>query len=176
MDKEKLIDNSWKAKMVENGIYKDSETTPEETVKDLKDLAGIIRDILVNRTDISYIPDLAFPIAKEVLKHYQPKLTEDSVVLSRKEYEILQRLYDEIFMCQQLPPHRAVENAKIFFASQKELINKACKFASKETSEKWYNEVKTVYLENVGEQVFEHNWFGIQLNKFAKQFDVEVNK
>lgn len=42
-------------------------------------LASIIRKVLTERIDIQYIPDLAFPVAKELLKHY--------VVLSKEEYK-----------------------------------------------------------------------------------------
>ena len=81
----------------------------EEMAKELKDMANRVRTILEQRTDIGYIPDLAFPVAKELLKHYQPKLPKDSVVqptvqsysthdsdlmmLSRKEYEKLNMKY-----------------------------------------------------------------------------------
>lgn len=67
----------------------------EEIAKNLKELAKIIRTILEDRTDIKYIPDLDFPIAKEVLKHYQPKLPEHSVVLSGEQcVEIVQDNYN----------------------------------------------------------------------------------
>ena len=57
--------------------------------------AKIIRTILEDRTDIKYIPDLAFPISKEVLKYYQPKLPEHSIVLSGKQCaEIIQDNYN----------------------------------------------------------------------------------
>lgn len=56
----------------------------EREANQLKELAKIIRFVLENRTDIQYIPDLAFPIAKELLKHYQPKLPENAVVIPEK--------------------------------------------------------------------------------------------
>ena len=76
---------------------KDKEKQIEEMAKDLKDLVSIVRNVLVDRTDIGYIPDLAFPIAKEVLKHYQSKLPEDSVVLTEEEAERLSSSHDIIF-------------------------------------------------------------------------------
>lgn len=53
----------------------------------IEEMAKVIRPVLENRTDIGFVPDLDRPIAKELLKHYQPKLPANSVVLSREEYE-----------------------------------------------------------------------------------------
>lgn len=55
----------------------------------IEEMAKAIKPILENRTDICFIPDLDKPIAKELLKHYQPKLPKDSVVLSKGAYESL---------------------------------------------------------------------------------------
>ena len=73
------------------GVKMKDKEMIEEMAKDLKDLEGIVRNILENRIDIQYIPDLALPIAKEVLKHYQPKLSKDNVVLTEREHEIAMR-------------------------------------------------------------------------------------
>jgi len=54
--------------------------------KQIEEMAKVIRPVLENRVDIGFIPDLAEPIAKELLKHYQPKLPQGSVVLSKEEY------------------------------------------------------------------------------------------
>lgn len=68
----------------------------EEMAKELKAVAKIVRTILEDRTDIKYIPDLDFPIAKEVLKHYQPKIPENAVVLTREEFEKFKK--QDLFM------------------------------------------------------------------------------
>ena len=60
----------------------------------IEEMAKAIRPILENRMDICFIPDLDKPIAEELLKHYQPKLPKDSVVLSKEEYEKIKSLYD----------------------------------------------------------------------------------
>ena len=55
----------------------------------IEEMAKVIRPILENRTDICFIPDLDKPIAEELLKHYQPKLPKDRVVLSREGFNDL---------------------------------------------------------------------------------------
>ena len=102
----------------------------EKQVEDLKQLAKIIRTVLVDRTDIEYIPDLDFPIAREVLKYYQPKLPEDSIVISRENYEQLlqnklvtiQTKVDEELAEQaykeKVERDNAIKEAKAIFAKQ----------------------------------------------------------
>lgn len=53
--------------------------------KQILEMAKVIRSILESRTDITFIPDLDKPIAEELAKKYQPKLPEDSVVLTNEE-------------------------------------------------------------------------------------------
>ena len=65
--------------------------------KQIEEMAKVIRPILENRTDIGFIPDLDKPITEELVKYYQPKLPEDSVVLSREEYERLSSSHDIVF-------------------------------------------------------------------------------
>ena len=62
----------------------------------IEEMAKVIRPILENRTDIRFIPDLDKPIAEELLKHYQPKLPKDSVVLSSEEYEMRIKQYKNL--------------------------------------------------------------------------------
>ena len=57
----------------------------------IEEMAKEIRTVLKKRTDIVFIPDLGEPIAKELSKHYQPKIPEGSVVLSKEEYEELEK-------------------------------------------------------------------------------------
>lgn len=61
----------------------------------VEEMAKVIRPILENRTDIVFIPDLDKPIAKKLLKHYQPKIPEGSVVLTGNQcIEIVQDNYN----------------------------------------------------------------------------------
>lgn len=69
--------------------YFEDKNSAEE--KQINESAKVIRPILKNRTDIKYITDLDRPIAEELLKHYQPKLPEDSVVLSADEFANLKK-------------------------------------------------------------------------------------
>ena len=95
-DKEKqIVDTSWRAKMVEKGLYKDAEE------KQIKEMAEQIcsysfccksaKDCYeCEHNDMSIDASCTeIKCAKELLKHYQPKLPKDSVVLSREEYTLL---------------------------------------------------------------------------------------
>ena len=153
----------------------------EEMTKDLKDLADIVRNVLVDRTDIGYIPDLAFPVAKEVLKHYQSKLPKDSVVLSREEYERLLKIKEGMSV-------KEINYFSNLFKLQKELeqVEKErdsaidnCDRKSKETAEKYKIAMMLSiqemhkYLEITEEQakiLYHHN------AEIAKQFGVEIKE
>ena len=63
----------------------------EEKHKQIEEMAKMIRYVLESRTDITFIPDLDKPIAEKLLKHYQPKLPENMVVLTEREHEIAMR-------------------------------------------------------------------------------------
>ena len=54
------------------------QRTDEEN--QITEMTKIIKPILENRTDIGFIPDLAKPIAKELIKHYQPRLPKDNEI------------------------------------------------------------------------------------------------
>lgn len=89
-DKEKYLDNSWRAKMVENGIYKDSETTSEEMIEemaklDIEESAGFY-SAFINDMRISKNKPLS--TSKTIMSFNCPKnyilqaigISEDSVV------------------------------------------------------------------------------------------------
>ena len=80
-DKEKYIDNSWKAKMVEKGLYKDSEITSEEKqIEEMKDVVHNLWDKL-NQDAIT-----TNDIVNALYEQGYRKLPKDSVVLSKEEY------------------------------------------------------------------------------------------
>ena len=167
-DKEKQIDNSWKAKMVENGIYKDSEITSEE--KQIEEMAKKICNACKTRVseqqcnsykrEVYGYCSMCKIIAKELLKHYQPKLPKDSVVLSREEYEKLtKKLVTE---------QRAKEIAQEYFG-----------IVRKETAEKI---IHLVGMLPIPRQVsnrygvgFENALTVVKL-EIAKQFGVEIKE
>jgi len=93
----KYIDRSWKAKMVEKGIYKDSETTSEE--KQIEEMAKLIDDRIIDARGYlgSMNKGTGYWIAQKLIEHYQPKLSEDCVVISREEYESLKNEPASIF-------------------------------------------------------------------------------
>lgn len=137
-------------------------------MKELKELAKIIRTILEDRTDIKYIPDLDFPIAKEVLKHYQPKLPEDSVVLTKEEYEQLKQT-----IISQLE-----ESTKLCTHLTQKIID-----TRKETAREILKEIRK-YLDTVPQvppDYYSDDWGYLTkdvdngLNELAKQYGVEVD-
>jgi hypothetical protein len=91
-NKERHIDNSWRAKMVEKGLYKDSEITSEE--KQIEEMAKLIKDYCI--IDASYggkpYANDYENLARILLEHYQPKLPEDSFVLTNDNAEELANL------------------------------------------------------------------------------------
>lgn len=128
----------------------------EEMAKDLKDMASIVRLVLEERTDIGYIPDLAFPIAKKLLEYYQPKLPEDSVVLSYKEYERFKNI------------ERNWESAVL---TQRDL-------ASKETAEKIFAEIIWYSVKRIGKTTGD-SYYQIsydKLNELARKFNIKIKE
>lgn len=77
--KEKYIDNSWRAKMVENGVYKE-EKQIEEITKDLKENLRLCAGVKLLDHQVE-------TIAYELSRKYQPKLSKDRVVLTKEEYQ-----------------------------------------------------------------------------------------
>lgn len=102
----------------------------EREANQLKELAKIIRFVLENRTDIQYIPDLAFPIAKELLKHYQPKLPENAVALTREEYEKTIQDYQDL-----------LENFDNYLFEYRKFADGCIKDARKETAKEILDKV-----------------------------------
>lgn len=99
----------------------------EDNKQQIEEMAKLIRPILENRTDVGFIPDLDKPIAEELLKHYQPKLPEDSVVISKEEFWKLSDKFSkkELDDISQFRVNKAVEEAleKILIES-KQLVKK----------------------------------------------------
>ena len=68
----------------------------------IEEMAKIIEDRLYEGTSDSMSEGEGVWIAKELIKHYQPKLPEDAVVLTEKEYsklktyETLQKVRDDM--------------------------------------------------------------------------------
>ena len=55
--------------------------------KIIEEMAKVIRQILKERTDICYIPDLGKPIAEELYNEGCRKIPEGAVVLTREEHQ-----------------------------------------------------------------------------------------
>ena len=107
-------------------------------------------------------------ISEELLKHYQPKLPEDSVVLSREEkqeYENLVKLliYDKPI------------KSRVY-----EVIKDIKERERKETAEKILDQIKFLVEERNGADIEDLSVDGTILeeilNELAKQYGVEVEK
>ena len=142
--------------------------------KQIEEMANIIDDCTWV-TDENYCESISCEEchAKRLYEQGYRKLDKDSILLSKTDYDLI------------LPPNSVVLSWEEYEALKKQIeywehetkVARQDLFEErKETAEKWYNEVKKLYLENVGEQVFEHNWFGVQINKFAKQCGVEIKE
>lgn len=160
----------------------------EEMAKELKELAKIVRNILENRTDIQYIPDLAFPIAKELLKHYQPKLPENAVVfiptdeqyalLSKEEYEKLKNGNGRLERLYERYPYRVLvgHNSMVFSQNHEsvaKLFNKIDQEARKETAKEILTCVKEFVVKYRGVGCGVHPLV-FDLEELAKRYGVEV--
>lgn len=81
--------------------------------KHIEEMAKAIRPVLENRTDIGYIPDLDKPIAKELLKHYQPKIPDGAVVLTMEEFDEFRQDQAEVkFLKKQIQDQARKETAR----------------------------------------------------------------
>ena len=162
-DKEKRIANSWRAKMVENGIYKDSETTSKEMIEEM---AKVIRNANAMNCFGENCDNCKYSWhehcnsimqATSVFNAGYRKLPKDSVVLSKEEYKKLKMLEEGHITCEDVL----------------EFVEKA----RKETAEKYkvamilcIQEMQK-YLEITEEQakiLYQHN------AEIAKQFDEEM--
>lgn len=126
----------------------------EREANQLKELAKIIRFVLENRTDIQYIPDLAFPIAKELLKHYQPKLPENAVVIPEK-------------ITEQTSPSDLIKIAKYNESVRKE--------TAEEILKELYMHVSSDYLCGLRNPHKNAVYMGL-VEKIAKQYGVEIKE
>ena len=124
--------------------------------KQIEEMAGIIGQAIDSN---SFLGDERMAeinmqgIAKELLKHYQPKIPKDSVVSSREEYQK-------------------------DFSSQ---FNKGYKHGSKETAEKAFEITKKIIdkkyaIETPWTRATLSNIINQIEKEFAKQFDVEIKE
>ena len=125
----------------------------EEKHKQIEEMANFIHR--TEFVDISRYEEET--IAKELLKHYQPKLPEDSVVLTMQEW-------------------KQIKNSLYY---SKEELEKKLQKARKETAEKFLNmiywkAVKHIKGKNKDECFIEMSFE--KLDELAKQFGVEIKE
>lgn len=166
-DKEKQIDRSWKAKMVEKGLYKDSETTSEEKqVEEICKMAvmGCRKNPQAYTVEECVNCDFkkgmcdVYRVAEKIYEQGYRKLPEDSVVLSRDAYQVMET---------------KIEKLTKYAENERQLREHYCNEASKETAEKIYKEL----YENRFQ--FGAGIFSIKIPKFielAKQSGVEIKE
>ena len=193
-DKEKYIDNSWRAKMVENGIYKDSEITSEE--KQIFEMAKVVCKT-VNKKELKHCEvhcDIdCLGIARELLKYYRPKPKEDNIVqptvqsysthdndlviLSREEYEEYRKF--KSFM--ERNDWENVEHIETTLDKCQEVLYERLQQAHKGTAEKAFEITKKIIdkkysIETPSTRVTLSNIINQIEKEFTKQFNIEIKE
>lgn len=146
-------------KLIANG-----EDLPK--AKAIEEMASKLNELFI--PCIGYTNDfMRLEIAQELLKYYQPKLPEDSVVLTREEYSdylILQKNHEFIR-----------EKAKELQADNERLYKNIGKFKEltvKETAEKILKEVKDLFI-NTNYNI---DWIFNKLEEIANREGVEIKE
>lgn len=122
-------------------------------------------------------------VAEELLKHYQPKLPKDSVVLSREELQeiIVKAKVKEREKISELK--KEIKELYKLLIQEKEGsfwdgVNEGILKGSKETAEKIFNQIIWYAVKRIG-QTSNDSYYQIsfdRLNELAKQFGVEIKE
>ena len=135
------------------GINPNKEKQVEEMAQLIADNCTIHK-VYVNKHYPDRQKDMYYSLAEELLKHYQPKFIENSIVISREEYEKLKlELAIEKKRADESYTQKEVE----------EIIASKERIKSKETAEKIID-----YVYKVTANI-------VLRDKLAKQFGVEIN-
>jgi regulator of RNase E activity RraB len=157
-DKEKQIDNSWRAKMVEKGLYKDTKTTSKENqIEEI--VEELSHDIFEDENET------IMELSRHLVAKGWEKLPEDSVVLSREEINEKQNeAWD-----------RGIEYGK-------EIARKET--AEKLLNDLWHSKLETTItiqhhsskedMENLGKAII--NTIRNKIQELAKQSGVEIKE
>ena len=135
--------------------------------KQTKEIETIIKS---NLAEGSFASAFAKKVAIQIAEHYQPKLPEDSVVLSREEWEKLLKIKEEASI-------KEINYFSNLHKLQKELeqIEKErdsaidnCDIKSRETAEKIYYGIAWRY--------YDKEMLDILREYLAKEFNVEIKE
>lgn len=180
-NKKRKVDTSWKAKMVEQGIYKDREITSEE-----KQIEELTRDIIETQWVFDAKNYHKFEkIAKELVAKGWV-LSKNSVVLSREEYDCLKRIeksYDPFWFCSFGGCEGACKECKdtcemsIFVKERKETAEKFARdiFKHITTPEVW-EKLRQQWLSIDGNFNANKLIYNLLIEPVAKQFSVEIKE
>ncbi len=126
--------------------------------KEIEEMANIIykRVNTLERFGLTGM-ELCKKIAEELLKYYQPNLSEDSVVLSMEEFEKLKL---------ELAIEKKIACESYTQKEVEEIIASKERIKSKETAEKILNELICT----------PHEYHERKIKEFAKQFGVEIKE
>lgn len=135
---------------------------------EVKKLVNIITKTYPNKYSIEY-PAKAIRLANELLEHYQPKLPEDSIVLTREKYDALKLIENyHIKSCGKNSIVLTEKEHEIAMRNQYDVgFGFGYQKGSKETAEK----ILKAVLEEVGEF-----YAGDIVEELAKQFGVEIKE
>ena len=150
---------------------KDKEKQIMKLMKD-KEFVKLVR--LIENTQPFYVETIAL----QVYKKYQPKLPEDSVVLSREEYERLLACEHNLNVGRE--SYRRMEERA--YATIEDLKNEL-KQSRKETAEKFYKKVRKLLKKvdiivdgDEGLVGYEESAVDKGLTEIAKQLNVEIKE
>lgn len=138
---------------------KDKEKQIEEMAM-AKIICNAINNKELKHCDIQCNVD-CLGIAKELLKHYQPKLPKDSVVLSREEFKLLTDIKD------------LQQQVQDSLSSMSEDIERIEKQASKETAEKCKEDISQLLKEHFGLGFYRLSCRDIIDDYFEKQYGLK---
>ncbi|MBR2870616.1 MAG: hypothetical protein IKB98_04490 [Clostridia bacterium] len=137
--------------------------------KIIEEMARDIRPVLTDRVDIGFIPDLDKPIAKTLVKLGYRKVSEDSILLSKTDFDLI------------LPPNRVVLSIEEY-----EGLVRSTSYISKGTAEKIFAKIDEALCEctivhNGGDygwklQGYERNDLTERLTKIAEQFGTSIEE
>ena len=133
--------------------------------KQIEEMAKIIDDRLLEARNWlgSMNKGEGYWIAQELVKHYQPKLSEDSVVLSKEEYDDLQVGKDFDYGY-----HEGVKNTEAYYENF-ELTE-----ARKETASEIFEEMLLFLQGETFHKGYELKKVERKVREIAKKFGVEV--
>lgn len=126
-------------------VHLEVKTVEENREKQIKELAQLIGDsctihkVHVNKHYPDRQKDMYYSLAEELLKHYQPKLSEGNIVILKDDYEAMQT---------------KIEQLTKYAENERQLREYYCNKAIKETVKRAIDFIETLRVKEDGR----HQW------------------